>query len=652
MPIYPDGFYSDGEQMRLVLFLNFFLASLFIPAARAQVTPDTLTGQDLAEVQVIGQHHPRFTLGSRETHLDSTYLQLNNANSLADVLQSRTPVYLKTYGNGMLSTISFRGTSASQTAVLWNGFNINLPTLGQTDFSLIPLTAVQGVQLQHGSGGANFGTSAIGGAVILSSRANWQPGGQLQVQQDAGSFGSYFSQVGGKYSTQKVSLETSFYRRTAQNNFKFKNTTQFGAPYQRQKNAALHQWGFTTNLHLRLNSRNTLAIRNWYTDNDNQSQPNMVAANTHARLANRNWRLMSEWNRQSKLGLTAVRAAYFADYMHYRDDNTNSETLVNTYQIQGEQNFILAKKINVDAGGEWQHFTADVDGYGQNVNETRASGFLLFRYDPLAFLHLNLNLRQALVTGFNPPLSPTAGFILDVFSRNNYTLGWKGSVARGYRVPTLNDRYWPTGNAALKPENSYNYETGLAYKFNQGLFTAETEVTAYRMQVENWIQWLPSASNGVWSPQNLKKVRATGAEVSGKAAWLLRGGKISTGFNYSYTSSEQQESYSRSAEPTGKQLIYVPYHTATTYADVSYKAWLLTANYQFTGQRFTTAENTRKLPAYGLLTLYGGKTIRYRKARFQIIGRVNNLTNKVYQNLEYYAMPGRNYHVSLRFTFN
>jgi vitamin B12 transporter len=638
--------------MRVVLFLFFFFGSLFIPAARAQVVPDTLTNHNLAEVQIMGQHHPRFTIGSRETHLDSAYLQVNNAASLADVLQSRTPVYLKTYGNGMLTTISFRGTSASQTAVLWNGFNINLPTLGQTDFSQIPITAVQTVQLQHGSGGANFGTSAIGGAVILSSRPHWQPGWQLQAQQDVGSFGSYFNQLAGRFSTPKVSVETSFYRHQAQNNFKFKNTTQFGAPFQRQQNAALHQLGFTANLQVRLNARNTVAVRHWYTSNDNQSQPNMVMANTHARLANRNWRLMSEWNRTGNWGITAIRAAYFADYMRYRDDNTNSETMVNTYQIQGEQSFILARKINIDAGGEWQYFNADVDGYGRKVNEARASGFLLFRYDPLNFLHLNLNLRQAFVTGFNPPLAPTVGFTLDVFARNNHTFSWKGTVSRGYRVPTLNDRYWPTGNANLKPENSFNYETGLVHKYTRGLFTAEAELTAYRMRVENWIQWLPATSTGVWSPHNLKQVLASGAELSGKATWLLRTGKLTTGFNYSYTSSEQQKSYSNSPEPTGKQLIYVPYHTGTAYLDATYKSWLFTTNYQFTGQRFTTTENTHSLPAHGLIMLYGGRTIQYRKVRFQLIGRVNNATNKVYQNLEYYAMPGRHYNLSLRFTLH
>ncbi|MDQ4139852.1 MAG: TonB-dependent receptor, partial [Bacteroidota bacterium] len=314
--------------------------------------------------------------------------------------------------------------------------------------------------------------------------------------------------------------------------------------------------------------------------------------------------------------------------------------------------FTLAKKINVDVGSDIQYFTGEVDGYSKKVNETRASGFLLFRYDPLAFLHLNLNLRQAWVIGFNPPLAPTLGFALDVLQKNKYTLTWKGAATRGYRVPTLNDRYWPTGNANLKPENSYNFETGFMHKYILNRLTLESEVTAYQMQVENWIQWLPATSTGIWSPQNLKEVHASGFELSSKAKWSLYQVKLTGGINYSYTSSRQAQTYSSVSEPIGKQLIYVPYHTATAFADITYKTWLITANYQFTGSRYTTAENTLSLPAYGLISLYSGKTIPIGKTSFQIIARVNNLTNQVYQNLEYYAMPGRNYQLSIRFTFH
>lgn len=619
---------------------------------QGQAMPDTLTGQNLREVQVIGQHSAQFTLGTRKTTLDSTYLQVNNANSLADVLQARTPIYVKTYGNGMLSTVSFRGTSASQTAVLWHGFNINLPTLGQTDFSVIPINSLGSVEIQHGSGGSNFGTSAIGGAILLTAKPGGQPGWELQAQHDVGSFGYTFSQVAASYNTQKLNVETSIYLKQAQNNFKFKNTTQFGAPYERQQNAALNQWGITNNLQLQVNARNTLAIRNWYTASDNQSQPNMVAANTHARMAHRNWRLMTEWNHTSNLGQTALRAAYFNDFMHYQDDNTNSETKVGTYQAQAEHKFILVNKIKVDAGAEIQYFQGDVDGYGKPVNETRNSAFILMRYDPSSILHLNLNVRQALVQGFNPPLAPTAGFTLDLLQKPNRVLSWKGALARGYRVPTLNDRYWPTGNINLKPENSYSYETGLVYNKTNGKLSLESELTAYWMQVENWIQWLPSASTGTWSPQNLKRVHAAGLEYSGKLNYQIRNGKLTGGVNYAYTSSRQAQTYATGLEPIGKQLIYVPYHTGTAYLDLNYKTWLFTANYQYTGKRFTTAENDRSLPAYGLFSVYGGRNIYLDKTSFQVIGRINNLTNRVYQNLEYYAMPGRNYTLSLRFNLH
>ncbi|CAA9271066.1 MAG: hypothetical protein AVDCRST_MAG95-2764 [uncultured Adhaeribacter sp.] len=619
----------------------------------AQNTPDTLASKKLPEIQIIG-HQGKYTLGTRQLTLDSTFLQARQSDNLAEVLQARTPIYIKNYGHGMLSTVSFRGTSASQTAVLWHGFNINLPTLGQTDFSLIPVVAVSSVQIQHGSGSANFGSGAVGGTVLLMATNRFPLGWQWQLRQEAGSFGYYSGQAGGHFSSRKLSVDASVYTKQAQNNFRYQNTTQFGAPYERQQNAALHQQGFTTNVHWRPYARHTFTLRNWYTDNNNQAQPNMVAVNTHARLTNQNWRLMSEWNHNTGSGNLAVRAAYFNDYMRYRDDYTDAGTQVNTYQGQAEYGFTLGHKLNIDLGSEAQYFTAAVDGYAQPVNETRASAFLLFRYDPQPFLHLNLNLRQALVPGFNPPLAPTAGFILDILttSKNN-KLGWKGNVARGYRVPTLNDRYWPTGNINLKSENSYSFETGLVHEYTPGAkLRLETELTGYWMRVNNWIQWIPAAGTGIWSPQNLKRVHTAGLEYSVKGQYTLRQGKLTGGLNYGYTTSRQAQTYDITPEAIGKQLIYVPYHTATAYADILYKTWLFTANYQYTGYRYTTAENERSLPAYGLLTISGSRTFTIGKANFQVSGRVNNLTDQVYQNLEYYAMPGRHYTLGLRFAIH
>jgi iron complex outermembrane receptor protein len=57
--------------------------------------------------------------------------------SLTALLLANTAVYFKENGPGMVSSPSFRGTSAQQTAVIWNGLNINSQLNGQTDFSTV-----------------------------------------------------------------------------------------------------------------------------------------------------------------------------------------------------------------------------------------------------------------------------------------------------------------------------------------------------------------------------------------------------------------------------------------------------------------------------------------------------------------------------------
>ena len=631
----------------------FFLAiSGLLPASVLAQQQDSLRSRKLSEVQIIARKPETFAAGSRQTSIDSAFLKTNNAASLADMLQNGTPVYVKTYGQGMLSTVAFRGTSASHTAVLWNGFNISLPSVGQSDFSLIPVSGLESVQLQHGSAGSNFGSGAIGGSVLLNSPAKYNPGLQLQAQHDFGSFGQIYSRLGGSYGFKNAGIEASVFRSAAQNDFPFTNFTKSGKPEEKQKNAHIAQQGFTLNAHWKPTENSSLHWNNWYTDQENDVQPNIVAANTHARMQNRNLRSAASWNLRSALGHTSVRGAFFRDFMRYADDiQPNSETEINTYQAQAEHGFIFKEKLNLNVGADLQYFTGEVDGYKKPVSELRNSVFALLRYDVFQKLHLNLNYRQAFLQGFNPPPVPTIGFLYEFLQTEKTTFRWKGNVARGYRVPTLNDRYWPTGNENLKPEDSWNYETGFSYLFTANQFSAETELTAYSLHVDNWIQWVPTTST-IWKPQNLKKVEAKGFEFSGKITYHFSDWKLNLSGNYAYTRSVQKASYLPNEEPANKQLVYTPLHTASGLVRFSYQTWEITFNPTFTGLRFTDAENEIALPAYSLLHVYLSKQFIAGKCRFQLIGRINNLTNVIYQNLQYYATPGRNYNVSLRFNLN
>ncbi|KAA9333810.1 TonB-dependent receptor plug domain-containing protein [Adhaeribacter soli] len=636
---------------KLFALAGLFLASCLAAQVQAQGT-DTLAGKQIKEVQITARRPETFAPGSRQTVIDSAFLENNNAGNLADILQHRTAVYVKSYGSGQLATLAFRGTSASHTAVLWNGFNITQPTLGQLDFSLLPVSAISGVQLQHGSAGSNFGSGAIGGAVLLSSPTEIQPGIKLHVQQDLGSFGQRFSQVSGSYGSRKFGIDAAVFRKETKNDFPFTNTARFGSPEERQENAGSRQTGFTNNLTLRLSPKSKLFIRNWYTGSDVEVQPNMASENNHARNLNRNLRLMSEWEQRSGLGNTNVRVAYFHDFMRYTQDGLlPSDSKVKTYQLQAEQGFFFKDWLRLNLGGDAQLFDAEVADYGRKVTEKRASAFALLRAEVLKNLSLNLNWRQTFIQGFNPPPSPAAGFSYGLLNTEKSALIWKGNMSRGYRVPTLNDRFWPPGNPNLHPEDSRNYETGLAYGFTAEKVSFETELTAYRMLVDNWIQWLPNEHNKL-TPINLKKVKAQGFESSAKIRYRFNGGQLITGGNYAYTLSKQEQTYVGSDELAGKQLIYVPVTTGTAFSDLTYKTWLLTLNWQYTGYRFINPENTRWLPAYGLLDITAGKTFRMKCYQVQALGRIHNLGNTIYQNLEYLAMPGRSYSLSLRFQFD
>ncbi len=108
--------------------------------------------------------------------VDSTWLENYRQRSMSDVLSELTPVFIKSYGPSALATPSFRGSSSSQTAVLWNGFNLQSVMNGQIDLNLLPAVFTDEVQVQYGSASAGWGSGAVGGAIHLNNRFHFNKG--------------------------------------------------------------------------------------------------------------------------------------------------------------------------------------------------------------------------------------------------------------------------------------------------------------------------------------------------------------------------------------------------------------------------------------------------------------------------------------------
>ena len=133
-----------------------------------------------------------------ERKMDTALLKRLNTIPMSQLLIQHSPVFIKTYGPGGVATASFRGTTASHTLVLWNGFQINAPSLGQVDFSTIPVFMTEQVALKWGSGtSANSG--GLGGTVNIENTEHFGEGWILDLKQTYGSFNTFGSYITAGY---------------------------------------------------------------------------------------------------------------------------------------------------------------------------------------------------------------------------------------------------------------------------------------------------------------------------------------------------------------------------------------------------------------------------------------------------------------------
>ncbi|MDO7854455.1 TonB-dependent receptor plug domain-containing protein [Hymenobacter convexus] len=599
----------------------------------------------LGEVQVRAVGPERFAVGSTRLELDSATLAQYRGGNLADVLQARTPLALKYYGPGQLATIALRGTSAQHTAVLWNGLNIMLPTLGQNDFSLLTVGASTSVAIQPGPAAALYGSGAVGGAVLLNSAPDWRPGLRGSVQADAGSFGLAGGSAEARTATPTVAVRVAASYREAQNNYTYTLQEARGPVRYTLQNAALrHQWSLSPDVAWRVGQAAELTAAAWLTDVDREIQSGVNIAGSQARERDQSRRLVLGYRHVGARQQWAVRGAWFEDILNYQDGGAPSNSRVRTTQAQAEHTTALSTRGSLRLGGEAQHFAAQVDGYGTTeISENRAAAFALLRYDPRPALRLSANLRQAALPTGLAPLTPTLGLEWDLLAAPDsaaaQALTFKASAARSYRAPTLNERYWrPGGNPELRPESGIGYEGGLHHRRAWSRRLAlESELTAFRQDVDDWVQWLPSASTGIWSPRNLRRVRSQGVEAS--TALRLRQGRYDGRVQaaYHYTDTRKTQGSAADSDPVGVQLAYVPLHQASLSTDQRWRAWLLSTTLAFTSFRYINASGTDFLPGTGLLGATLGRTVQGpARTSVLLLLQATNLLNQTY-----FSYPGR-----------
>ena len=591
--------------------------------------------------------------------LDTIVLQSKSTSNLSDLLIKHSPVFIKTYGPGGTSTASFRGTTASHTLVLWNGFQLNAPTLGQVDFSTIPVFLVDDVSLNWGSGTSN-NSGGLGGTVNIDNTHHFGDGFLLDLKQTYGSFNTLGSFITvGNYG-KRFSFRVKAYRNSSDNDFEYYNTGVFPPKRMKQHNADFVDYGVMPEISFMLKN-SIISASSWNQWNDRNLPPIMTNAN------NKNF---EEWTKDNfsrnfvsfktfwNTGNLQLKSAAFVENQRYFLEVRNAENNGYVTGINSENHALVLHQIanleqqlyqswSLKSKLQWDNERVRSNNYEGLKLRNLVSAYAAVNGTPFPCADLSLTARYDWTDGKGMGLFPTATFScqLPFYKAVSFTLGY----SHNYRNPSLNDLYWyPGGNPDLLPEDGRTADLALKYGLEKGPFKLDLRTGGYLSWVKNWIQWKPSFYR-YWVPENVAMVFARGIENHVSASFIEGDWKVSLSGNYVFTVTTDESEAAQQQGISGKQLIYIPRHHGNLFIDTRWKTWSLSYTLEATGSRSTSYadEETYPLRAYYLHHVVLGKQLK----KFRVELRCNNLTDKEYQNVIWRAMPGRSFEVMLEYKY-
>ena len=637
-------------------------------------------------VTVYGKR-PLKEIGTQQTKFDSVVLKESVALSMADVLTFNSSIFVKSYGRATLSTVAFRGTSASHTQVTWNGMRINNPMLGMTDFSMIPSYFIDDASLLHGTSSVNETGGGMGGAVKLSTKPAQSDGFGVQYIQGLGSFRTFDEFLRLTYGDEHWQISTRTVFSTSPNDFEYRNHDKkeniydddmkiIGQyyPTERNRSGSFRDFHLLQEAYYNTGRGDRFGLNGWYI-NSNRELPMLTTDYGNATdFDNRQWeetfRGILSWDHLGEQWKVATKAGYIHTWMAYdykRDVGngtmahmTRSRSKIDTFYGQAEGEYYI--------GSDWL-FTANLavhqhivqsedkniirqDGnkaiVGYRKGRAELSGVLSAKWRPTDRFGISATLREEMYGTEWTPLIP-ALFIDGVLSeRGNITA--KASLSRNYRFPTLNDLYFlPGGNPDLKKESGWTYDAGLSFAAGrEGSYSLSGSASWFESYIHDWILWLPTVK-GFFSPKNIKDVHAYGIEAKANLSVALTPEwHLSIDGNYSWTPSiNEGEPMSEADRSVGKQLPYIPRHSANLTGRISWRSWSFLYKWCYYSERFTMSSNdltlTGKLPKYFMSNITLEKALSFSWADISLKGTINNLFNEEYLSVLSRPMPGINF---------
>jgi vitamin B12 transporter len=622
------------------------LLVLFCVLARPLNAQDTT---QLNEVEIKASRLNSSSVGKKIQRLDSLTLELFKNQTVDVLLSNNTPIFVKNYGPGALQTTSFRGGNASQTAILWNGFNIQNTMLGLTDLSNVSANLFNSVDIEYGGASALWGGSgAMGGAVHLNNTHRFNKGFSTRLNTMYSDIGSRSASSNIGYSNSKLSAVVKAFIVKSDNTYLYYD--KIDSVEKRQHKAAYDQVSLLPELKWNINSRHSVQTGAWI-NKGLRNIPNYsgIIANKVQQLDGSE-RVFANWNYSDHKLINYVRAAYFYEQLDYSDSLAQLDSKARTETRIAED----------DLYWKWNNDHVSNIGLNYTKNEARINEYngtkFIERYSVFGS-HKDHFMAGKLTTNATVRLEHTSSdlnpftynFGADYLLFKNVTLKLNGGKV--YRIPTLNDRYWiPSGNPDLKPEEGYTLDGTAEYAQTKNNYELKWSGCVFYKLISNWIQWIPYGVGGT-KPVNLQEVYSRGSETSWHVAYVKKQFRVQLKCITSYVLSTVTKTELQNSDNIGKQLIYSPRYMINASLLINYRTFAIQYFHNYVGYRFTASDNSAWLKPYQTSTLRVNYLYSIKELDLGFFGNINNVFNKIYEVYENRPQPLRYFEIGVQLNY-
>lgn len=613
---------ASATPLALALNVAFNLA---LPASALAQTAD----KKLDAVLVTATRSPQVAVDvlSDNVVIGAEDIARSGETTLVGLLQRQRGIEIaRNGGPGTAASLFIRGTNNNQSLVLVDGVRVGSSTTGGANWSAIPLSQIDHIEVVYGPLSSLYGADALGGVVqIFTKQGDGAPAPTVAV--GAGSNGLRAAEAGISGAAGSGTILRYAVRAAHEEADGFSATKPGAYGYNPDKDgykndsvsgrlsaewARGHEFGVTF-----LSNRIDSQFDNGTTFNDrNVQRVQTVALFSKDKFAP-NWTSIAQLSQS--------------------DDKLDSIVASGTTHFNTRQNG-LSWQNDIVLGTDLLQLIAErreekVDTSTAALNRERDTNSLAAAYQLRRGAHLlaaSLRNDNSAQFGSKATGGIAYGYRLSSSVRVNASYG------TSFRAPTFNELYYPAyGTPANKPEQGKNAEAGIY--FEDG--TATLSAVVYRNRITDLIVSTPVcpvdvATHPYGCAYNVNHALLTGLTLGARTVFghtTLRG------------SLDWQDPRD---ETTDRILARRARVHGTVGVEQAAGPLLVGADLTLSGKRFDDPANANVLGGYGLLDLHASYDLG---PNWSLVGRWNNVLDKKYELVRNYATAGSNVFVGLRY---